>query len=166
MSRSVDAGARIKELAARVVELRGAYYRGEPLVADADYDALQDEQRRLVEEHPELAPNPNLRAGRRAGGAPRAAFASVAPSGPSFRGGAPPGAGPVPALGAPAGCEAQPGAGPRGYGPTIGGRPRRPLASPAPGLACEPPAQTLGLADLDVARPVAAVQRSSGWQPR
>ena len=31
---------RIDELAARLTELRDTYYRGEPLVADADYDAL------------------------------------------------------------------------------------------------------------------------------
>ena len=28
-----------------MTELRDAYYRGEPLVADADYDALEDELR-------------------------------------------------------------------------------------------------------------------------
>src|SRR4051794_12632583 len=42
-----------------MIELRDAYYRGEPLVADADYDALEDELRALVGEHPELAPDPN-----------------------------------------------------------------------------------------------------------
>src|SRR5918998_5958554 len=50
---------RIDELAARIVELRDAYYRGEPLVADADYDALEDELRALIDEHPDLAPDPN-----------------------------------------------------------------------------------------------------------
>src|ERR671916_3008596 len=50
---------RIDELAARIVELRDAYYRGEPLVADADYDALEDELRGLLAEHPELAPAEN-----------------------------------------------------------------------------------------------------------
>ena len=50
---------RIDELAARMTELRDAYYRGEPLVADADYDALEDELRALIAEHPELAPDPN-----------------------------------------------------------------------------------------------------------
>ena len=50
---------RIDELAARITELRDAYYRGEPHVADADYDALEDELRALVAEHPDLAPDPN-----------------------------------------------------------------------------------------------------------
>src|SRR3954465_12741771 len=42
-----------------MIELRDAYYRGEPLVADADYDALEDELRALVGEHPDLTPDPN-----------------------------------------------------------------------------------------------------------
>ncbi|HTE62400.1 MAG TPA: hypothetical protein VK631_18740, partial [Solirubrobacteraceae bacterium] len=50
---------RIQELAARITELRDAYYRGDPLVADADYDAIEDELRALVGEHPDLAPDPN-----------------------------------------------------------------------------------------------------------
>ncbi len=50
---------RIDELAARMTELRGAYYQGEPLVADAEYDAIEDELRALVGEHPELTPDPN-----------------------------------------------------------------------------------------------------------
>ena len=50
---------RVDELAARMTELRDAYYRGEPLVADADYDAIEDELRALVAEHPELTPDPN-----------------------------------------------------------------------------------------------------------
>jgi DNA ligase (NAD+) len=55
----MTAAARIAELAARIVELREAYYQGETLVADADYDALEDELRALVAEHPDLAPDPN-----------------------------------------------------------------------------------------------------------
>jgi DNA ligase (NAD+) len=51
--------ARIDELAARITELRDTYYRGEPLVADADYDALEDELRGLLAEHPDLTPDPN-----------------------------------------------------------------------------------------------------------
>ncbi len=39
--------------------LREAYYQGEPLVADADYDAVEDELRGLIEAHPELAPEQN-----------------------------------------------------------------------------------------------------------
>ncbi|MGW4111289.1 NAD-dependent DNA ligase LigA [Actinosynnema sp. NPDC004786] len=50
---------RIRELADQVVSLRDAYYRGSPLVADAEYDAIEDELRALVEAHPELAPDPN-----------------------------------------------------------------------------------------------------------
>ena len=50
---------RIDELAQRMTELRDAYYRGEPLVADADYDAVEDELRALVTDNPELAPDPN-----------------------------------------------------------------------------------------------------------
>ena len=50
---------RIDDLAARLVTLRDAYYSGDPLVADADYDALEDELRGLLAEHPELTPDPN-----------------------------------------------------------------------------------------------------------
>ena len=50
---------RITELAARITELRDRYYRGEPVVADADYDAIEDELRALIDAHPELAPDPN-----------------------------------------------------------------------------------------------------------
>src|SRR6478609_6219260 len=55
----MDPRERIEELAARMRELRDAYYRGDPLVADADYDAIEDELRALVAEHPELTPDPN-----------------------------------------------------------------------------------------------------------
>ena len=55
----MTAAARIAELAERIVELREAYYQGDPLVADADYDALEDELRGLIAEHPDLAPDPN-----------------------------------------------------------------------------------------------------------
>src|SRR3954454_2422111 len=56
---SEDVRERIQTLAARVVELREAYYGGEPLVADAEYDALEDELRRLIAGHPGLTPDPN-----------------------------------------------------------------------------------------------------------
>ena len=56
---STDTQSRVEELAARLTELRDAYYRGEPLVADADFDALEDELRALLAEHPELTPDPN-----------------------------------------------------------------------------------------------------------
>jgi DNA ligase (NAD+) len=55
----VTAADRIGELAARVTDLRDAYYRGEPKLADADYDAIEDELRALIAEHPDLAPDPN-----------------------------------------------------------------------------------------------------------
>jgi DNA ligase (NAD+) len=50
---------RILELADRITELRDAYYRGDTLTSDADYDAIEDELRALIGEHPELAPDPN-----------------------------------------------------------------------------------------------------------
>src|ERR671922_2105292 len=59
MSTSTDPRERIQELATQIVELRDAYYRGEPIVADADYDALEDELRALLAAHPDLAPDPN-----------------------------------------------------------------------------------------------------------
>ncbi|AHH17423.1 DNA ligase 1 [Nocardia nova SH22a] len=55
----VDTGERIRQLADRMVVLRDAYYRGSPLVADAEFDAIEDELRALVEAHPELTPDPN-----------------------------------------------------------------------------------------------------------
>ncbi|MBB5801453.1 DNA ligase (NAD+) [Saccharothrix ecbatanensis] len=55
----MDVRERIRELADQVVVLRDAYYRGSPLVADAEYDAVEDELRGLIEAHPELAPDPN-----------------------------------------------------------------------------------------------------------
>ncbi len=59
MSTSTDPRERIEALAARLTELRDAYYQGEPLVADADYDAVEDELRALLAEHPDLAPEDN-----------------------------------------------------------------------------------------------------------
>src|ERR671911_512494 len=50
---------RVGELADRIVALRDAYYRGSPLVADAEYDAIEDELRALLDAHPELTPDPN-----------------------------------------------------------------------------------------------------------
>ncbi|MFC0437837.1 NAD-dependent DNA ligase LigA, partial [Kutzneria buriramensis] len=55
----MNAGERIQELADQVVALRDAYYRGSPLVADAEYDTIEDELRALIEANPELAPDPN-----------------------------------------------------------------------------------------------------------
>ena len=50
---------RIQELADQIVALRDSYYRGSPSVADAEYDAIEDELRSLVTANPELAPDPN-----------------------------------------------------------------------------------------------------------
>ncbi|MEV6061065.1 NAD-dependent DNA ligase LigA [Nocardia asteroides] len=55
----METGERIRELADRIVVLREAYYQGSPLVADADYDAVEDELRGLIEAHPEHTPDPN-----------------------------------------------------------------------------------------------------------
>ncbi|MFD7657819.1 NAD-dependent DNA ligase LigA [Actinosynnema sp. NPDC059797] len=55
----MDVEERIRELADQVVSLRDAYYRGSPLVADAEYDAIEDELRGLIEANPGLAPDPN-----------------------------------------------------------------------------------------------------------
>src|SRR5918996_1476432 len=58
-SMSTETQDRIEDLADRIVALRDAYYRGDPLVADAEYDALEDELRGLIAAHPDLAPDPN-----------------------------------------------------------------------------------------------------------
>ena len=50
---------RIDDLARQITELRAAYYDGATKVSDAEYDALEDEFRALLAEHPELAPDPN-----------------------------------------------------------------------------------------------------------
>jgi DNA ligase (NAD+) len=50
---------RILELADQITALRDSYYRGSPSVADAEYDAIEDELRGLIEAKPELAPDPN-----------------------------------------------------------------------------------------------------------
>ena len=55
----VNARERIQELADRIVALRDAYYRGSPLVADAEYDTIEDELRALIAANPDLAPDPN-----------------------------------------------------------------------------------------------------------
>ncbi|MEU8898826.1 NAD-dependent DNA ligase LigA [Nocardia sp. NPDC048505] len=55
----METGERIRELAERIVALRDAYYQGAPLVADAEYDVIEDELRALIQAHPELAPEPN-----------------------------------------------------------------------------------------------------------
>ena len=55
----MNARERIQELADQITVLRDAYYRGSPSVADAEYDAIEDELRGLVDAHPEWAPDPN-----------------------------------------------------------------------------------------------------------
>ena len=55
----MNARERIQELADQITSLRDAYYRGSPRVADAEYDAIEDELRALIEANPELAPDPN-----------------------------------------------------------------------------------------------------------
>ncbi|WP_458686319.1 NAD-dependent DNA ligase LigA [Nocardia tengchongensis] len=55
----MEPGVRIQELAERLTALRAAYYEGAPLVADADYDAIEDELRGLIQANPALAPDPN-----------------------------------------------------------------------------------------------------------
>ncbi len=55
----METGERIRELADRIVALRDAYYQGSPLVADAEYDVIEDELRELIGANPELAPDPN-----------------------------------------------------------------------------------------------------------
>ncbi|MET8908905.1 NAD-dependent DNA ligase LigA [Micromonospora sp. NPDC004551] len=55
----MNARERIQELADQITVLRDAYYRGSPLVADVEYDAIEDEFRGLVDAHPEWAPDPN-----------------------------------------------------------------------------------------------------------
>src|ERR687890_1097701 len=59
MSTRTEPRERIEDLAERIVALRDAYYRGDPLVADAEYDALEEELRGLIAAHPDLAPAPN-----------------------------------------------------------------------------------------------------------
>src|SRR5919202_2805235 len=54
-----DAAARVRELAAAITEHRAAYYGGAPTISDFDYDALEDELRALLAEHPDLTPDPN-----------------------------------------------------------------------------------------------------------
>ena len=55
----MEIGEHVQKLADRIVELRDAYYQGAPLVADAEYDAIEDELRGLLEAHPDLTLDPN-----------------------------------------------------------------------------------------------------------
>jgi DNA ligase (NAD+) len=55
----VSVRERIQELADQVTAWRDAYYQGSPLVADAEYDAIEDELRGLIDANPQWAPDPN-----------------------------------------------------------------------------------------------------------
>jgi DNA ligase (NAD+) len=50
---------RIDQLAQDLRHHKRLYYLGEPAISDAEYDALEDELRSLLGEHPELAPADN-----------------------------------------------------------------------------------------------------------
>ena len=53
------ASDRIDQLAQDLRHHRGLYYAGEPAISDAEYDALENEFRELLGEHPELTPADN-----------------------------------------------------------------------------------------------------------
>ncbi len=55
----MGARERIQELADRITALRDAYYEGSPSVADAEYDAIEDELRALIGANPQWTPEPN-----------------------------------------------------------------------------------------------------------
>src|SRR6516225_10360124 len=50
---------RIDQLAQDLRHHKRLYYLGEPAISDAEYDALEDEFRALLGEHPELTPADN-----------------------------------------------------------------------------------------------------------
>jgi len=53
------ASDRIDQLAQDLRHHRRLYYSGEPAISDAEYDALEQEFRALIDEHPELIPADN-----------------------------------------------------------------------------------------------------------
>src|SRR4051812_1763498 len=59
MTTSDATAARVRELADAITAHRDAYYLGAPVVSDFEYDQLEDELRTLIDEHPELTPDPN-----------------------------------------------------------------------------------------------------------
>jgi DNA ligase (NAD+) len=59
MSGRPDGAARVAELAEAITAHRAAYYDGAPTISDFDFDALEDELRALLAEHPDLTPDPN-----------------------------------------------------------------------------------------------------------
>jgi DNA ligase (NAD+) len=56
MSTLTTASDRIEQLARDLRHHKRCYYAGEPEISDAEYDALEDEFRALIGEHPELTP--------------------------------------------------------------------------------------------------------------
>src|SRR5437588_1125572 len=59
MSSLTTAADRIEHLAQELRRHKRLYYAGEPAISDAEYDALEDELRALITEHPELTPADN-----------------------------------------------------------------------------------------------------------
>ncbi len=59
MSSLTTASDRIEHLAQELRHHKRLYYEGEPAISDAEYDALEDELRALIAEHPELTPADN-----------------------------------------------------------------------------------------------------------
>ncbi len=59
MSSLTAASDRIDQLAQDLRHHKKLYYSGEPAIGDAEYDALEDELRKLIAEHPELTPVDN-----------------------------------------------------------------------------------------------------------
>jgi DNA ligase (NAD+) len=59
MASLTAASDRIEQLAQDLRHHKRLYYSGEPVISDAEYDALEDEFSRLLAEHPELTPADN-----------------------------------------------------------------------------------------------------------
>src|ERR1700758_1826509 len=59
MASLTAASDRIEQLAQDLRHHKRRYYSGDPVISDAEYDALEDELRRLMDEHPELTPADN-----------------------------------------------------------------------------------------------------------
>jgi DNA ligase (NAD+) len=59
MSSLTTASDRIDRLAQDLRHHKRLYYEGEPAISDAEYDALEDEFRALISEHPGLTPTDN-----------------------------------------------------------------------------------------------------------
>ena len=59
MSSLTAASDRVEQLAQDLRHHKRLYYSGEPAISDSEYDALEDEFRALIAEHPELMPADN-----------------------------------------------------------------------------------------------------------